>query len=161
VLGIGDQHRAILVNAQVLGPVQRGLKRRAAAHTGFAGAGDGANLAAGVHHSQGVAAAFQDVQVPLGIDGVRPRIDERLLRGLFAVLGDAFLAVAGRGGDDAARQVDLADAAIVEVGDEAVLAGGVEANAVAAAELGLDRRAAVTGEALRTGARERRHDARL
>src|SRR5260370_11873880 len=59
ILGVGDEHVAVAIDAQVLGAVERRVLGRAAVagRALFAGAGDGPNLAAGIVDPQHVAGA--------------------------------------------------------------------------------------------------------
>src|SRR5205814_608504 len=119
-----------------------------ASSAALARAGDGANFAGRIHDAQGMAAALQDVDIALGIDGHGARIEQRRRAGHGAVFGHAALAVAGHGADDAAVELHDADPFVVEVGQVELFALGIEGDAVDAAELGLERRPAVAVEAL-------------
>src|SRR5262249_29145280 len=84
---VGDDDVVVAVHAQVLGAVERGLAGIAAVagEAGLAGAGDRANLALGVHHAQGVAAALEDPDVAVAIGAGGTRIDQRAGLGVGAV----------------------------------------------------------------------------
>src|SRR5262245_50693222 len=81
VLRVGDQDGAIAVDPEVLRPVELRLPGVAAiaAGAGLTGAHDRADLAARIDNPQGMAAALQDVDIPLAVRRYRARIDQRRL----------------------------------------------------------------------------------
>src|SRR5262249_31957941 len=94
---------------------------------------------------QSMAAALEDVQIPLSVETGGARIDKGRTFRVGAVRGNAALAVAGRKRHLFCLHIYDADAAIVEVGDGKLAAGEVQRDAVDAAELGLERGPAVAG----------------
>ena len=75
------------------------------------------------------------------------RVDERLINGGLAILRNAFVAVSGDGRYATSLQIDGADAAVVEVGQEQLVARRIERCAINTAEFGFDGGAAVAAEA--------------
>src|SRR5258707_9718597 len=97
ILGVGNKHIAIQIDAQMLGSVQSGLPGVSvvACCSRLAGAGDGADAAAGIDDAQGMAASLQDIDVAVRVRGDGARIDE-WSRGCLGSVGRyAALAIAG------------------------------------------------------------------
>src|SRR5262249_59476778 len=94
--GVGKDDIVVKTDAKVLGPIERCLAGDAAVAgvAWLAGAGDGANFAAGIDDAQRMPRAFEDINVPLAIDARRPWIDQRLCPGVSAVGRRPFLTVA-------------------------------------------------------------------
>src|SRR5205807_945634 len=97
IFGVGDDDVAVAVDAEVLGTVECSFKCVAviSAGTGLAGSDDGADPALWIHSAQGVAAAFEHVDVSFGINGNGPRVNERRVDRLGPILRYALVAVAG------------------------------------------------------------------
>ena len=154
-LGIGDDDVVVEVHAQMLRAVHGGFERGTAiAGAAFLAAGvdDGLDLSVRGHDAQGVATPFQDVNVALAIGRHRARIGQGSLRRHRTVLGPAFLAVARDDAELAGGEVQLVNPR--EVGDEELLAGEVERDAVRPAAARLLGRDIVTRDA---GHRARLH----
>src|SRR5204862_1827964 len=136
------------IDAEMFRAAERRLTRWSAVAAGafLAGADDGVNLAEAVHDAEGVTGAFEDIDIADAIGGHGSRIDERGCRCFGAIFGNALLAVASDGGDDAGLENDDANAAIIEIGQIKLLTFGVESGAIEAAEFGLRGRAAVAAE---------------
>ena len=82
---IGDVHIVRIIHTNVLGRAKRGLFARPILFAAFASAGDGVNFPVGPHDPQRVAAAFEHVDITLGIRCHRAWVHQRRLGGLRAV----------------------------------------------------------------------------
>src|SRR4030095_4805277 len=94
---------------------------------------------------QSMAAAFEDVQIPVSVETGGARIDQRRVFGVGAVLWNAALAVAGGKRYPLRLHVNDANAAIVQIGDSHALAWRIQSDAVDAAELRFQRGAVIAG----------------
>src|SRR5262245_53052997 len=108
-----------------------------------AGAGHCANFAGGVNDAEGMATAFEDVDIAPIVDGAGARIDERRFFCDVAVFGHAALAVAGNEVDLSALDIKYADAAVFKIGNVDLIAFLRETDAIDAAELGFKRGTAI------------------
>ncbi len=154
------KHLVVPVDGDVLGPAQAGQGRGTvvARESGLAGARDGADPARGIDDAEGMSAALADIEVAARVHGHRARVHEGLGERDAAVLWYALGPVAGDGGDDPGRKVHGADPAVVEVAH--VEDAPPEREREDAAELRIQRRPAVTTEALQPGARDARDHTR-
>src|SRR5262249_33108114 len=149
VLRVGDED-AVAIDAEVLGAVEGGQfgVTAIACGAGLASADHRANLPLAINDAQRVAAALEDINIPLVVGRDGAGIDQRRIHGLGAVLGHALLAVAGDGWNHASFHVDATDSTVVEIGDIHLLPLRIETDAVDAAKLRLRPRSAVACEAL-------------
>ena len=147
-LGVRDDYVVIEVHAEVLRAVhRRGQRGSAVAGAALRAAGidDGFDFAVGRDNAQCVAAAFEDVNVPLAIHRYGARVGERGVGRENAVLGSPLLPIARDNARLAGCNIQLVDAR--EVSDEELRAREIQCDAIRPAAARLLGRYAVAGEA--------------
>jgi len=160
ILGVGDDHVALKIEAKMLRTVQGSQARVAAiaARAALAGADDGPDFALRINGPQSVAASLQNPNHSALAYGDGARIDERRRDRIRAVFGNATLAVTRDRSDDARFQIDRADAPVVEVREVNVLPLRIERRAIDMPALRLSGQPAVSAEAFPTDACDGRDD---
>ena len=162
VAAVGDIDVAVGVRRHAAGVAQpRGCRWAAvAAEAERSGSCDGRNDArCGVDLADAVVAAVGDVNVAVRVRGYAPGLVQ-LRRGcLAAVAGESGRAGSRKGGNDARRGIDFADAVGVAVSDVNI-ARAVRRNVQSPAQLRRRRRAAVAPGACRAGSRKSGNDVR-
>ena len=155
-LGVVDANEVVNVVGDVDEPIGANVEVLRAVHAGFEGLaillalvaasqrGDAALL---VDVAQSVAAALQEINTAIRREVRSARVDKRTFGGEGSVLGHAPFAVASDGGDSVGLEIEEADAAVLDVGDQELVAGTVKGDAD---DLGVERlgdRATVAGKA--------------
>ena len=115
---------------------------------------EGLDLSGAVDDAQSVSGAFEDIQVSAAVERDGARVDQRCFDRVVSVGGHAFLAISGDGGHDARFQINLPDAAIIEVSQSKDLAGLIERQAIDGAEFCCCGRPTVSGKPLSSRAGE-------
>src|SRR5947209_2020917 len=85
-----------------------------------------ADYALRIDNPQSVARTLEHIHIASFIDGDRARIDQRRIFGVRAVGRNAAFAITGDRGDNTVGQINFANAAVVQVSDVDVSAGGIE-----------------------------------
>src|SRR5207248_1789328 len=123
----------------------------------LAAAGDSADGAGGgVEAAHPAVQPVGDVEIAGAVEHYAVGLVERRPGGGAAIAGIALFAIAGDGGDDAARRIDAADAVVEGVG-EIEVGGAVKGDIERAVQQCRLRRPAVTGKAFLADADRRRN----
>ena len=137
----------------MLRSIQRGFEciTTISAGASFASADNGANFSRAIHHTQRVAAAFENVDVSFAVDRHGSRIDQRCINRIGAVPGDASLAVSGHSLNDSGREVHHPDPPVIQIGQVNLSPAEVRGDAVNPPKFCGNGRAAVAGKAVFAG----------
>lgn len=137
ILGIGDEDRAIPVNAQVFRTIETGLPGRTQGCSRFSCTGDSADGAVGQYDTQRMTGAFEYPDTAVFVRDGSAWVHQRLLGCPLTVRRNSALTVPRNGADRAADQVNFANSAITQVGRDQPFAVGMQCDAIHLVELRL------------------------